>query len=80
METSEFKEPKRTLSQKVKIFLFKSANKWNAFYLRNIRGVDIGKDCSVNRKAKIDGVNPHGVHLGDFVRVSQNALILAHDQ
>ena len=71
--------PKRTFKQKVKVFLFKTVNKMNAFYLRNVRGVEVGKDCNINRKAKIDGVNPKGVHLGNFVRVSQNALILAHD-
>lgn len=79
MEKAKIKKPKRTLSQKIKVFLFKSVNKCNAFYLRKIRGVELGYGCNINRKAKIDGVNPHGVHIGDFVRVSQNALILAHD-
>ena len=72
-------KPKRTLKQKIKVFCFESFNKLTSFYLRRIRGVDIGKNCTVNRKAKIDGINPHGVHIGDYVRVSQNALILAHD-
>lgn len=82
MNNSELVElgvPKRTFKQHLKVFLFKTINKLNAFYLRSIRGVDIGKGCNVNRKAKIDGVNPKGVHLGDFVQVSQNALILTHD-
>lgn len=79
MDTSEIKKPKRTFKQKIKVAIFNFINKLNSFYLRNIRGVHIGKECSVNRKAKIDGVNPHGVHIGDFVRISQNALILAHD-
>lgn len=73
------KTPKRTFKQKMKVFLFLLVNKCNAFYLRKIRGVDVGYMCNINRKAKIDGVNPKGVHLGNFVRVSQNALILAHD-
>lgn len=79
MESSQIKLPKRTTKQKIKISLFKLVNNLNAFYLRKIRGVDLGKCCSINRKAKIDGVNPHGVHIGDYVRVSQNALILSHD-
>lgn len=70
---------KKTFKQKVKIFLFRRINKLNAFYLRNIRGVDLGEHCNINRKAKIDGINPKGVHIGNYVRVSQNALILAHD-
>lgn len=72
-------DPKRTFKQKIKVFLFKSANKIHAFYLRKIRGCDVGIMCNINRKAKIDGVNPKGVHIGDYVRISQNALILAHD-
>lgn len=79
METNKIIEPKRTLKQNIKVTLFKLVSKWNSFYLRKIRGVDIGNGCFVNRKAKIDGVNPQGVHIGDYVRVSQNALILAHD-
>lgn len=73
-------KPQRSFKQKVKVFLFKNVvNKWNYFKLKKIRGVDIGEHCNVNRKAKIDGINPKGVHLGNYVRVSQNALILAHD-
>lgn len=73
-------KPKRTLKQKVKVFIFKNiVNKWNSFKLKKIRGVDLGENCNINRKAKIDGINPKGVHLGDYVRISQNALVLAHD-
>lgn len=56
-------DPKRTLKQKIKVFLFLSVNKMNAFYLRKIRGCDVGIMCNINRKAKIDGVNPKGVLL-----------------
>ena len=79
METKEIVEPKRTFKQKVKLFLFLLINRWEIYYLRIIRKVDIGQGCVVNRKAKIDGVNPKGVHIGDFVHVAQNALILSHD-
>lgn len=78
MDTQNF-VPKRTLKQKMKVGIFKSINRLNSLYLRKIRGVTIGRECNINRKAKIDGVHPKGVHLGDYVRVSQNALILAHD-
>lgn len=78
-ELIELGKPKRSLKQNIKVFIFKKVNKLNAFYLRKIRGVDVGFGCNINRKAKIDGVNPKGVHLGNYVRVSQNALILAHD-
>ena len=79
MESSVNTEPKRSLKQKIKVAVFKAVNRLNSFYLRDIRGVDLGTDCNINRKAKIDGVNPRGVHIGDHVRISQNALVLAHD-
>lgn len=75
----ELGKPKRTLRQSIKVFIFKTINKCTALYLRKMRGVHVGIGCNINRKAKIDGINPKGVHLGDYVRVSQNALILAHD-
>lgn len=81
MSTEEFvKKPHRTIKQKIKFFLFvKIINGISVFYHRNIRGVEVGKHCIIHRKAKIDGINPHGVHLGDYVHIAQNSLILAHD-
>lgn len=80
MEIVEGNRPKRTFKQKVKFFIFMNIiNGSHILYLRKIRGVEIGKMCVVHRKAKIDGINPQGVHLGDFVHVAQNALILSHD-
>ena len=77
---SEPGRPKRSIKQKIKVFLFKNVvNKWNAFKLRSLRGVEVGRGCNINRKAKLDGINPKGIHLGDYVRISQNALVLAHD-
>lgn len=80
METNESKKSQgNTFRKRLKVFIFLRVNKLNAFYLRRIRGVDLGENCNINRKAKIDGVNPRGVHIGNYVRISQNALVLAHD-
>ena len=79
METSEIKMPQRTIAQIIKVALFRTISRMNCFYLRRVRGVDIGIGCNINRKAKIDGVNPHGIHIGNYVHVSQNAVILSHD-
>lgn len=74
----ELGRPQRTLKQKIKVFLFKNVvNKWNAFKLRHLRGIDVGHCCNINRKAKLDGINPKGIHIGNYVRISQNALALA---
>ena len=79
MDSKDNSKPRRSIKQIIKIFIFKLVSNINSFYLRVIRGVDLGVNCSINRKAKIDGINPRGVHIGNYVRVSQNALILAHD-
>jgi acetyltransferase-like isoleucine patch superfamily enzyme len=48
-------------------------------YLKYIKKVDIGKNCSIARSAVIDRAHPKGVHIGDYTRVSVEAMILAHD-
>lgn len=48
-------------------------------YLRYLKKVDIGEDCTVHRHAKIDGRNPKRVHIGDRCRIAARAIIFAHD-
>jgi len=49
------------------------------FYLRSIRRVDLGEDCTVHRLARFDGVNPRGIHIGGRVRISAGVVIFSHD-
>lgn len=48
-------------------------------YLKYIKGVNIGKNCSISQRAVIDRVNPKGLTIGDNTRISVEAMILAHD-
>jgi acetyltransferase-like isoleucine patch superfamily enzyme len=41
--------------------------------------MDIGKDCRVSLKARLDKTNPRGVHIGEGTYVAFGAVILAHD-
>lgn len=50
-----------------------------AFYLRRIKGVDLGHNCQVSWRATIDRANPKGIHIGDNCRIALEALIIAHD-
>lgn len=65
---------------KSRIWLY---NKLVAFYpwvYRNLYGMSIEKGTLISRKAIIDrGVNPRGVHIADYVRVTGGVTILAHD-
>lgn len=51
----------------------------HAYYLRNIKGVDLGNNCQISRSAIIDRAHPSGVHIGNNTRVALEALIIAHD-
>lgn len=50
-----------------------------SYYLRKIKGVDLGYNCQISRHAIIDRAHPKGVHIGDYTRVALEALIIAHD-
>lgn len=54
-------------------------NLFHSFYLRKIRGVDLGINCQISRSAIIDRAHPSGVHIGNNTRVALEALIIAHD-
>lgn len=49
------------------------------FYLRKVKGIDIGNNCSISHRATLDRANPKGIHIGDNSRVMLEALIIAHD-
>lgn len=49
-------------------------------YLRWRYKMDIGEDCVISRKAKLDRVvNPQGIHIGKGTWVLAGTCILAHD-
>ena len=50
-----------------------------SWYLRKIRGVDLGDNCQISWRAIIDRAHPKGVHIGNYTRVALEALIIAHD-
>ena len=54
-------------------------SQFHSFYLRKIKGVDLGYNCQVSRSAIIDRAHPSGVHIGNNTRIALEALIIAHD-
>lgn len=66
---------KLSLRQKIS----KLISKFYSFYLRKVKGVDLGYNCQVSWRATIDRAHPKGVHIGDNTRVALEALIIAHD-
>ena len=60
-------------------FCSKSISNLYIFYLRNIRKINIGKNCNISHRATLDRANPKGIHIGNNTRVMLEALIIAHD-
>lgn len=51
----------------------------HCFYLRKVKGVDLGSNCQISWRSTIDRAHPKGVHIGNNCRVMLEALIIAHD-
>lgn len=51
----------------------------HSFYLRKVKGIDLGRNCQISWRATIDRAHPKGVHIGNNSRVMLGALIIAHD-
>jgi acetyltransferase-like isoleucine patch superfamily enzyme len=48
-------------------------------YLLRRAGMEIGRDCLISLRARLDGANPRGIHIGDGVLIAFDAVIFAHD-
>lgn len=60
--------------------LFALTTKIYPAILRKVYGMDIGKNCVISRKARLDrAVNPKGVHVGDGTWILAGAGVLSHD-
>ena len=42
-------------------------------------GMEIGRDCLISLRARLDRTSPHGIHIGDGVLIAFDAVIFAHD-
>ena len=42
--------------------------------------IEIGEGTCISRKATLDkGINPKGIHIGRFTRITGGVIVLAHD-
>ena len=49
------------------------------FYLKSLKGMYIGKNCSVAKSATMERAYPKSIHIGDNSRISIEAMVLGHD-
>ena len=48
--------------------------------LKNVYGMDIGRDVIISRSAKLDrAINPRGIHIGEGTWILTEAMVLSHD-
>jgi len=48
-------------------------------YLKRIWGMDIGKGAAISLSARLDRINPRGIHIGEQSTVTFEVAILTHD-
>lgn len=69
------------LISKMRIWLYNRLVRIYPFILRKVYGMHIGKTAYVSRRARLDrGVNPKGIYVGEYTRITGDVLMLAHDE
>ena len=48
-------------------------------YLNRIWGMDIGNGAAISLSARLDRINPQGIHIGEESTVAFEVVILTHD-
>lgn len=68
------------LLSKGRIWLYGRLVKFYAWKYRVLYGMDIGEGTVISRKASLDrGINPKGIHIGCYTRITGGVILLAHD-
>lgn len=63
-----------------RVWLYNKLVSFYPWFYRKFYGMDIGRGTLISRRAGLDrGVNPKGIHIGRFTRVTGGVTILAHD-
>ena len=52
---------------------------YTSFYLKALKGMDSGKNCSVAKSATMERAYPKSIHIGDNSRISIESMVLGHD-
>jgi len=60
-----------------KIYAYKSLIR--TFFLKKVLGMDIADTANIAYRAKLDKVNPHGIHIGEHTWVTHGVVVLSHD-
>lgn len=65
---------------KCRVWLYGKLVRFYPWMYRTFYKMDIGKGAVISRKAVLDrGINPRGIHIGSYTRITGGGVILAHD-
>lgn len=65
---------------KCRVWLYNKLVYFIPFIYTILYGMDLQKGVRISRKATLDrGINPKGIHIGEYTRITGGVLILAHD-
>lgn len=65
---------------KARTWLYGNLVKFHAWKYRRFYGMDIGEGTVISRRAQLDrAINPQGIHIGEYTRITGGVLLLAHD-
>lgn len=65
---------------KSRIFIYNKLVKFYPWIYRNLYGMEIGDGTVISRRAGVDrGINPKGIHIGSYTRITGGVTLLAHD-
>lgn len=68
------------LLSKGRVWLYRKLVRYHAWKYRVLYGMDIGEGTVISRKATLDrGINPKGIHIGKYTRLTGGVILLAHD-
>lgn len=69
------------LLSKLRVFIYNKLVKLYPYVLKNIYKMHIGENTYISRRARLDrGVNPKGIYIGNYTRITGDVLVLAHDE
>lgn len=66
--------------RKIRIWLWCKLVNFYPWWLQTIYKVNIGKGVQISWKAILDkNINPQGIHIGDYTKITKGVFILTHD-
>ena len=65
---------------KIRVWLYNISVKFIPWMYKTLYKIEIGEGTCISRKATLDkGINPKGIHIGRFTRITGGVIVLAHD-